>query len=82
MMASKVEDGRKPKIIRVWNIFSYEVYFIYHTCASIKYILLRRYDIVYKDGLLLMYYINFFYSRKLTSQIKNDLNTHLLYWYV
>ena len=27
--------------------------------------------------LLLIYYINFFYSRKLTSQIKNDLNTHL-----
>ena len=24
-----------------------------------------------------MIYINFFYSRKLTSQIKNDLNTHL-----
>ena len=24
-----------------------------------------------------MYYINFFYPRKLTSQIKNDLNTHL-----
>ena len=33
--------------------------------------------ILYIISLTLIYYINFFYSRKLTSQIKNDLNTHI-----
>ena len=37
---------------------------------------------IYKNFLLLMYYINFFYSRKLTSQIKNDLNTHLYFIHI